>query len=185
MYRLRWRPTGRVWTWIKQDAAAPVPWRGWLMPSDDSQGHYMTVKLIDAIHRGVILLLTGLPPFAVMKCWSDECFHTFSNPGLFLGWTVIFNHAMSHELWATKSQRKHTVKAMKTTTDWNWIERHRSDTSRSGTENDFHYRLLDFLGYQLIIWSIKGKLPKSQFTRPHGGNLHLFRKPKHIQFKVI
>ena len=37
------------------------------MLHDDSQGHYMTVKLIDAIHRGVILLLTG--PAAL---YSDE-----------------------------------------------------------------------------------------------------------------
>lgn len=55
------------------------------MLHDDSQGHYMTVRLIDAIHRGVILLLTGPLSSTVMKCRSDECIHTWPNPGLFLG----------------------------------------------------------------------------------------------------
>lgn len=73
------------------------------MLHDDFQGHYMTVKLIDTIHRGVILLLTGPPPSTVMKCGSDECFHTFLNPGLFLGSTAIFNHAVSDRLWTTKT----------------------------------------------------------------------------------
>ena len=65
------------------------------MLHDDSQGHYMTVKLIDAIHREVILLLTGPPPSTVMERGSDECLHTFSNPGLFLGSAATLNQAMS------------------------------------------------------------------------------------------
>lgn len=86
------------------------------MLHDDSQGHYMTVKLIDAIHRGVIFFLTGPPPSTMMKRRSDECFHTFPNLGLFLGWTAIFNQTMSDELWTTKTEGEtleHTLKTVK------------------------------------------------------------------------
>lgn len=76
------------------------------MLHDDSQGHYMTVKLIDAIHREVILRVTGPPPSTVIERQSDECLHTFSNPGLFLGWAAVFNQVMSVELWTTQTQEK-------------------------------------------------------------------------------
>lgn len=32
----------------------------------------------------------------MIKCESDECFHTIPNSGLFLDWKAIFNHVMSN-----------------------------------------------------------------------------------------
>lgn len=112
MYWLQWWQTGGVWTWIKQDVAVLMLLQGWLMLRDDSQGHYMTVKLMDAIHRGVIFLLTGPPPSTMMKYRSDECIHTFPNLGLFLGWTAIFQSnyvrwVVDHQNWGERHLNTH------------------------------------------------------------------------------
>lgn len=103
------------------------------MLHDDSQGHYTTVKLIDAIHRGVILLLTGPPPSTVMKCGLKNAFTHFPNPGLFLGRTAMFNYTV---LWTTKTLDHQNCKL--TETHWDDM----TDTSTAAA-NNYLYSTVD------------------------------------------
>lgn len=84
---------------------------------DDSQGHYMTVKLIDA-HPQRGNSPPDMPahppsPTAVIERRSDECVRIFSRRGLFLGRASHFSITRrqmprGRDKWCKMGQRRLT-----------------------------------------------------------------------------